>query len=104
MTDANEALRALDEMNRAVLPDPHDERDVSGPWLAEQWRKLEPILRNHLTDPGYVRVPVEPTDEMLAAGREALRNDKADSMLYTRKAAIAYRAMLAEATKDTSHD
>lgn len=72
-------------------------------------RQAEKLIA-HLIDPGYVRVPVEPTTEMLNAAIDAHGHKLCDisgigfrcspqSMFRD-----SYRAMLTAATKETSHD
>jgi hypothetical protein len=97
--DNAEALRALETIERVM-------------WRAEldSWEEEFSVIRNHLTDPGYVRVPVEPTAEMLNAAIDAHGDKLCDiSRTGIRRSpqwmfAESYRAMLAAATKETNHD
>lgn len=55
------------------------------------WRKKLRAARDYLTDPGYRRVPVEPTEAMLEAAFAAI--DEMEMNTVT-KADAAYAAML----------
>jgi hypothetical protein len=82
--DNAEALRALETIERVM-------------WRAEldSWEEEFSVIRNHLTDPSYVRVPVEPTAEMVRKGHGQWSGE---SMVEI------YKAMLAAATKGNNHD
>lgn len=55
-----EAIRRLEQ---AIMPDPHDEMEISGPWLVRQVNQLLPFLRKPETLPGrYREVLMELTD------------------------------------------
>lgn len=100
MTDANEALRALEQAFQRL-----DAVDGLYDWSDEY-----NLIRAHLSDPGSVRVPAEPTAEMLNAAIDAHGDKLCDiSSTGIRRSpqwmfAESYRAMLTAATKETSHE
>ena len=87
MTDANEALRKL-----VILA-------KSGAATDFEVNELARTVRAHLTDPGYVRVPVDPTDAKL----DAILRCANENLVPMRSTETA-RQMYFAATKETSHD
>lgn len=119
MTDANEALTEDTVMGILYAAKLHNERG----FCREEWKdgidvtrpsyalmRFVEAIRAHLTDPGYVRVPVEPTARMLTAGysarKEILKLFALGGSLLPADDGMksAYYAMIDEATKETSHD
>jgi hypothetical protein len=82
--DNAEAIRALEYVQRYFDKQAIDYMDES----------LETI-RNHLTDPGYVRVPVVMTESL----RSVYQNDNG-----AYQSAEDFHAAMLAATKETSHD
>lgn len=102
MTDANEALRALEELESLYLH-------------GRSWKQRTDIIRAHLSDPGYVRVPVNVlrdgghfaglcAERMSFDGGSIL--DEADKRTWDRLRAHkqTVRELLAAATEETSHE
>jgi hypothetical protein len=97
--DNAEALRALDKIiDRLHKCGIEDEYDMALKLYA------------HLTDPSYVRVPVDPTAKMLSAGysarQETLKRFALGGAIAPADDGMkaAYRAMLAAATEGNNHD
>jgi hypothetical protein len=86
--DNAEALRALETIERAM-------------WRAEldSWEEEFSVIRNHLTDPGYARVP-----------EEAIRKnapcelDISEQLAWAEGWNACRESMLAAATKGNNHD
>jgi hypothetical protein len=89
--DNAEALRALELLADMAHMEDEEYAKAGGGGRVES---LQAIIRAHLTDPGYVRVPVEPTAEMIRKGQGQWSGE---SMVEI------YKAMLAAATGE-SHD
>ena len=106
MTDANEALDIVSWIDAEItkINDAKwgaiESHDDSGLRMLNTFSEKLLYLRAHLTDSGYVRVPVEPTAKIIKAMQKIVidAGDGYISMTYM------YRAMLAAATKETSHD
>ena len=98
--DNAEALRALEILADMAHMEAEEYAKAGGGGRVES---LQAIIRAHLTDPGYVRVPVEPTEEMLNAAIDAHGHKLCDiSRLGFRRSPQSmfrdsYRAMLAAA-------
>lgn len=90
--DKANALRALEILADMAHMEAEEYAKAGGGGRVES---LHSIIRTHLTDPGYVRVPVEPTAEMIRKGQGQWSGE---SMVEI------YKAMLAAATKETPND